>query len=149
MGCRGSRLPLYLEASESLLFRKRERERKTERFHFQRLFPDPDLLTFCIIMTVMQEYLGINNELCVVHSLNSEMEPSDLHTGWESLKTSGHPSQVFLCWLLLNWIWSFYFIAISTDRGQNRAWNSSLLLFIYFFSSERRCLTIKIFRRST
>lgn len=53
----------------------------------------------------MQEYLGINNELREVHILYSEMEPSDLHTGRESLKTSGHPStpQVFLCKPLLNW----------------------------------------------
>lgn len=110
-------------------------QRVRERFHFHPLFSHPDLLSFCIIMTVMQEYLGINNELREVHTLYSKMEPSDLHTGRESLKTSGHPStsQVFLCKPLLNWnIKSFFFMALSTN-SKNRAWN----LFFY----ERGCLT--------
>ncbi len=46
-------------------------------------------------MTVVQEYLGINNKLSEVHTLNSEMEPSDLHTGrvsqnkWSSFSLTG------------------------------------------------------------
>lgn len=34
----------------------------------------------------MQEYLGINNKLCEIQTLYIEMEPSDLHTGFEALQ---------------------------------------------------------------